>query len=208
MLSVILCTHARPDYLGACLAGLAAQSRRDFELLVVDSASPPAAATAIAGLAARHGARLLRAEAPGLSLARNLGLAAARAPWVAYLDDDAVAEPGWAAALLARIAILPEAGAALGGAYPAGLGSAAAGLVAAGAARRAHHRGMGRLRGGRAGPAGGGGYLRRQYGFRRGTAARDRRLPGGAWPHRQPAALGRGGGGGGPTPRPRPPRLL
>jgi glucosyl-dolichyl phosphate glucuronosyltransferase len=114
-LSVILCTHARPDYLGACLAGLAAQSRRDFELLVVDSASPPAAAAAIAGLAARHGARLLRAEAPGLSLARNLGLAAARAPWVAYLDDDAVAEPGWAAALLARIATLPAAAAALGG---------------------------------------------------------------------------------------------
>ena len=114
-LSVILCTHARPDYLRACLAGLAAQSRQDFEVLVVDSASPPAAAGQIAELTAAHGARALRAEAPGLSLARNLGLAAAHAPWVAYLDDDAVPEPDWAAALLARTARLPASAAALGG---------------------------------------------------------------------------------------------
>lgn len=114
-LSVILCSHARPDYLRACLAGLAAQSSRDFELLVVDSASPPDAAQEIAALAREAGARLLRAESPGLSRARNLGLAEARGDWVAYLDDDAVAEPGWAAALLARIATLPPRAAALGG---------------------------------------------------------------------------------------------
>ena len=51
-LSVVLCTHARPAYLRACLAGLAGQSRRGFELLVVDSASPPAEAKAIAEAAA------------------------------------------------------------------------------------------------------------------------------------------------------------
>ena len=115
LLSVILCTHARADYLEACLAGLATQTRRDFEVLVVDSASPPAEAARIAALAARHGARLLRAGSPGLSLARNLGLGATRAPWVAYLDDDAVPQPDWAAALLATIGRLPESAAALGG---------------------------------------------------------------------------------------------
>lgn len=114
-LSVIVCCHARPHYLRACLAGLAAQSCRDFELLVVDSGSPPAEAEAIAALAREAGARLLRSDSPGLSRARNLGAAAAQGHWVAYLDDDAVAEPGWAAALLNRIATLPPKAAALGG---------------------------------------------------------------------------------------------
>jgi glycosyltransferase involved in cell wall biosynthesis len=119
ILSVILCTHGRPRYLKACLAGLAAQTTPTaaFEVLVVDSASPAPAAAEIAALAGRHGggARLLRVDAPGLSLARNQGLAAARGAWVAYLDDDAVPEPGWAAALLARIAALPADVAAIGG---------------------------------------------------------------------------------------------
>jgi glucosyl-dolichyl phosphate glucuronosyltransferase len=84
-------------------------------VLVVDSASPPAEAAAIAGLAAEAGARLLRTDEPGLSLARNLGLQASSGSWVAFLDDDAVPEPGWAAILLDRIACLPERAAALGG---------------------------------------------------------------------------------------------
>jgi glycosyltransferase involved in cell wall biosynthesis len=114
-LSVVLCSHARPHYLKACLAGLSTQTRRSFEILVVDSASPPGAASEIAALAAEAGARLLRCPAPGLSRARNRGLEAARGAWVAYLDDDAVPEPGWAEALLARIAALPREAAALGG---------------------------------------------------------------------------------------------
>lgn len=114
-LSVILCTHGRPDYLQACLNGLGVQSQDGFEVLVVDSASPPVEAQRIAALATGAGAQLLRADAPGLSHARNLGLAAAVGAWVAYLDDDAVPDPGWAAALLARIAALPKDVAALGG---------------------------------------------------------------------------------------------
>jgi glycosyltransferase involved in cell wall biosynthesis len=116
-LSIVLCTHARPGYLAACLDALAGQAAaHGAEVIVVDSASPPAPAAEIAALAARHGAaRLVRVDRPGLSLARNRGLAAARGDWVAYLDDDAAAEPGWAAALLARIAALPPGAAALGG---------------------------------------------------------------------------------------------
>lgn len=116
-LSVILCTHARPGYLAACLAGLARQAPvpGGVETIVVDSASPPEAAAEIARLAAAHGARLIRCDRPGLSLARNEGLAAAAAPWVAYLDDDAVPEPDWAAALLAAIGRAPPGTAVIGG---------------------------------------------------------------------------------------------
>lgn len=116
-LTVILCTHDRPGYLDACLAGLSLQdcAPGTVETVVVDSASPEPGAARIATLAAAAGARLVRCSAPGLSLARNEGLAVAAGPWVAYLDDDAVPEPGWASALLAAIAGAPAGTACIGG---------------------------------------------------------------------------------------------
>lgn len=116
-LSVILCTHDRPGYLEACLAGL---SRQDcppgtIETIVVDSASPEPGAARIAALAAASGARLVRCSVAGLSLARNEGLAAASAPWVAYLDDDAVPVPDWASHLVAAIGSAPAGTACIGG---------------------------------------------------------------------------------------------
>jgi hypothetical protein len=45
----------------------------------------------------------------GPAAARNAGLAAATATWVAFLDDDVIPEPGWRAALAADVADLgPE----------------------------------------------------------------------------------------------------
>ena len=114
-LAVVVCTHARPEYLAACLAGLAAQQGGTPTVLVVDSASPPPAEDRIAQIAAWHGASLIRADQAGLSLARNLGLEASGATWTAFLDDDSVPEPGWAERLRAAVASLPDDAAALGG---------------------------------------------------------------------------------------------
>lgn len=114
-LAAIICTHARPQYLAACLAGFRTQQGTQPHLIVVDSASPALQAHEIARLAEAAGARLIRAEQPGLSQARNLGLAASGAAWSAFLDDDAVPAPDWAAQLLAAIAALPPDAAALGG---------------------------------------------------------------------------------------------
>jgi GT2 family glycosyltransferase len=114
-LVAVVCTHARPDYLRACLTGLAAQRGDALDVLVVDSASPPQAASCIARVAAQAGARLIRAAEPGLSVARNHGLAAARGDWIAFLDDDAVPSADWALSLRDAIGTLPAAGAALGG---------------------------------------------------------------------------------------------
>ncbi|MGG5811208.1 glycosyltransferase family 2 protein [Falsiroseomonas sp. CW058] len=114
-LTVVICTHARPGYLAACLDGLARQEGAAPELIVVDSASPAGPAAEIAREARRAGAKLLRADRSGLSLARNIGLAAAAAPWTAYLDDDAVPEPDWARRLLGATARLPADAVALGG---------------------------------------------------------------------------------------------
>lgn len=116
-LTVVICTHNRPDYLRRCLASLAVQqaSVPGCALMVVDSASIAAMALDIAGLAAEHGARLLRLDEPGLSLARNAGLAAADTPWIAYIDDDARVAPGWANAIAEAVARLPERTGAIGG---------------------------------------------------------------------------------------------
>lgn len=114
-LAAIICTHARPHYLAACLAGLGAQQGGRPRSIVVDSASPAPQAAEIARLAAAAGAQLIRAEQPGLSHARNLGLAASGAAWSAFLDDDAIPAPDWATQLRAAIAALPPDVVALGG---------------------------------------------------------------------------------------------
>ncbi len=117
LVTVIVCTHERPGYLATCLAALARQSGGNDGacVLVVDSASSAGAAAEIAALTAAHGAALLRVDTPGLSLARNAGLAAATTPWVAYIDDDARVASDWVQGVAAVVARLPSTAAALGG---------------------------------------------------------------------------------------------
>jgi GT2 family glycosyltransferase len=113
----VICTHDRPHYLQACLESLRQPQHGalGFEVLVVDSASPPAVAVQIAALTAAEGVSLVRLDAPGLSAARNAGLLAVRTPWVAYVDDDARVAPDWITAIAAAIARLPPNTAAIGG---------------------------------------------------------------------------------------------
>jgi glycosyltransferase involved in cell wall biosynthesis len=146
-LSVCICTHNRPEDVRLCLDGLRAQTlpAERWEILVVDSACAPAQAAALARMVADHGAaRLIRLDTPGLSLARNAGAAAARAPWIAYLDDDAVPTADWAAQALAALAppgppallggrVLPVWGAPLPGWWPPRLRGVLSIVEAAGA---------------------------------------------------------------------------
>jgi glycosyltransferase involved in cell wall biosynthesis len=114
-LTVCICTHDRPRYLRDCLDGLARQTagRDAFALLVVDSASSCAAE--VAALAALHGARLIRLEQPGVSLARNAGAWASRTRFIAYIDDDAVPATDWVEAILRSIAMPGRTPALIGG---------------------------------------------------------------------------------------------
>lgn len=102
--TVVLCTHNRSDRLvGSCESVLRERCDRELlELIVVDSASTDDTPSVIESIARRFPrlCRGLRVDAPGLSRARNAGIAAAKGDVVAFLDDDAWARPGWVAALV------------------------------------------------------------------------------------------------------------
>lgn len=96
--TVLVVTWRARDLLARCLAGLREQTV-PHQVLVVDNASTDGTASLLAG---HDEVRVLR-------MPRNLGFAGGVAaglaevdtPWVALLNDDAVPEPGWLAALLA-----------------------------------------------------------------------------------------------------------
>lgn len=103
LLSVIVPTRDRIRLLRDCVASLRAQ-RVDpgaVEVVVVDDGS----ATDVAGALAAGGpsaipVRVIRQQPAGLNVARNRGAAAARGTVLAYLDDDTIVDPGWAAAVI------------------------------------------------------------------------------------------------------------
>jgi glucosyl-dolichyl phosphate glucuronosyltransferase len=104
-LTVCICTHDRPRYVRDCLDGLGRQTipRDRFTVLLVDSASSTDVATELSALASEYGARLIRLEQMGVSLARNAGAWATRTQFIAYLDDDAIPASDWVESILDAI---------------------------------------------------------------------------------------------------------
>ena len=101
-ITVCLCTHNRPRYVADCLDGLARQTipRDRFHTLIVDSGSTLDAHAELRRLANQHpNTALIRIDRPGVSLARNAGAAAAKTRFIAYIDDDAIPDPTWVAAI-------------------------------------------------------------------------------------------------------------
>lgn len=111
-LTAAICTRDRPEELRRALASLAAQTQPPDEILVVENAPRDGR---VRELIERDspGVRWMSEPVPGLDFARNRALAAATGDVVAFLDDDAVADAGWAAALRAPFAD-PRVGAVTG----------------------------------------------------------------------------------------------
>lgn len=102
-LSVVVPSHRRVDLLRHCLASVARFAPPRTEVIVVDDGSPLAGVSRVAGEFA--GVRVVRhAKARGFCAAANAGIAAAAAPVVELLNDDAEATAGWAEAALAWFA--------------------------------------------------------------------------------------------------------
>ncbi|MGA2144193.1 MAG: glycosyltransferase family 2 protein [Bryobacteraceae bacterium] len=98
MISVIIVNWNRRELLRACLRSLADQIGVDFETIVVDNGSTDGSAELAE---TEFGARVIRnAENRGYCAANNQGMAAARGEFIALLNNDAEAAPGWLAALV------------------------------------------------------------------------------------------------------------
>lgn len=106
-ISVVICTHNRAAWLSRSIESVLQQDMGpdEFEVIVVDNGSTDTTQSVVA----RYGDRVRYMYEPaiGLSHARNTGWHFARAEVVALLDDDAVAEPGWLAALCSAFAARP-----------------------------------------------------------------------------------------------------
>ena len=117
-ISAIICTFKRPDYLRQALQSVCEQSlpREEYEIIVVDNAVDSEIERIVREFDdGRINLRYLAEERVGLSLARNTGLMAAVAPYVAYIDDDARAETHWLEALVDAFTQTSPPPAAVGG---------------------------------------------------------------------------------------------
>jgi len=103
---ICLCTYRRP-MVAETLRSIDAIERPEgvaLRIIVSDNDITPSAQAIVALTAAEMLIEVLYQHAPArnISIARNAGLDAASADWVAFLDDDETVAPGWLLALLAR----------------------------------------------------------------------------------------------------------
>lgn len=89
--SIVICSYNGARTLRRSLQHALAQRYPDFDVVLVDDGS----SDDTAAIGAAEGVQVIRQPNRGLSAARNVGLAAARGDVVAYLDDDAFADPDW-----------------------------------------------------------------------------------------------------------------
>ncbi|ABD53134.1 glycosyltransferase family 2 protein [Jannaschia sp. CCS1] len=96
-LSVVVVSVGRPEALRRCLISLSQQAKAGCEVIVVADTVGQAA---VRTLPVAGALRLLPQRQPNISAARNAGIAAAGGDVIAFIDDDAVAEPIWSHAIL------------------------------------------------------------------------------------------------------------
>ena len=91
-ISVVVCTRDRRISLERCLKSLKQQDYPSYEVIVIDNGSSD---RSIRDAVAEYGFRYVQENRPGLDWARNRGVQAASHEIIAFIDDDALASPGW-----------------------------------------------------------------------------------------------------------------
>lgn len=100
--TVVVCTRNRAEQMRICLAGLLALPHPRLEVVIVDNAPTDDSTRRVFDetVGAVPGFRYVREDRPGLSRARNRGLAEATHEIVAFTDDDVTVDGDWIAGLL------------------------------------------------------------------------------------------------------------
>lgn len=117
-LSVVVCTYKRPELLQMCLDALSKQtlSMSEFEVIVIDN-DPGQSAQSISCSCINGNlpVRYLCEKRVGVSFARDCGWKNARAEYVAFIDDDALASCDWCENILAAFRDIKPVPTAVGG---------------------------------------------------------------------------------------------
>lgn len=110
-LSVVVCTRNRADSLASTLESMTrldVPTSLTWELIVVNNGSTDATSQIIASYADRLPIREEAEPRPGLSNARNTGVAVARGRYVIWTDDDVLVDRAWLSAYDAAFAHAPD----------------------------------------------------------------------------------------------------
>ena len=108
LVSVVLAARDAAETVGEAVRSVLGQAVRDLELLVVDDGSVDRTAELLASIDDDRLRVVRNAEPLGLAGALNVGLDAACGRYVARMDADDVALPGWLERILARIEASPR----------------------------------------------------------------------------------------------------
>jgi glycosyltransferase involved in cell wall biosynthesis len=98
--SVVVCAYNAERTMDACLASLAVLNYPDYEVVVVNDGSRD---RTLEIAESYPFCRIISQPNKGLSVARNVGAAAASGEIVAYTDSDCVADPDWLTYLVAKM---------------------------------------------------------------------------------------------------------
>ena len=115
--SVIMPVYNQAWVVRRAMQSLAAQTFRDFDLILVDDGSTDGLDLDWARLADARDRVTLRRDAPGGSAAKaiNEGFRYADAPFVTWVSGDNLMDPAWLETLVARLEADPDLGAVYGG---------------------------------------------------------------------------------------------
>ena len=123
MISVVVCTYKRVDFLVKCLAALAGQdfSKNDYEIVIVNNNSPDntdeVCRDFIKSNPSLHIQYYIETQ-QGLSYARNRGISLSKGEIIIFLDDDAIARPDYLQKMNTFFESYPQAVACGGRIYP------------------------------------------------------------------------------------------
>lgn len=96
LISVIICTYNRADFLKLALQSLVEQNCSDFNVIVIDNNSSDHTEK-VCDVFLNSDLKLFyyKEEKVGLSHARNRGVLEAKSDYVAFMDDDCIASSDW-----------------------------------------------------------------------------------------------------------------
>lgn len=97
LISAIICTHNRAEYLTKAIQSLVDQRtpKDKYEIIIVDNRSTDSTKQKVEKFSNVKNIKYLYEPTLGLSYARDTGWRNASGKYIAYLDDDAIASPVW-----------------------------------------------------------------------------------------------------------------